>query len=69
MSRREMVMRSRRAWNTPLCGGYLGARALEFGGTCNERTKVEAKGLSISPPPLAARSVFRLDVATEMKPR
>src|SRR5208282_6939300 len=29
----------------PLCGRYLGRQAFEFGGTRNERTKVEAKGL------------------------
>jgi len=37
------------------CGGYLSRQAFEFGGTRNERTKVETKGLfDLTPSPLRA---------------
>jgi len=39
----------------PLCGRYLGRQAFEFGGTRNERTKIEAEGVfDLTPSPLRA---------------
>jgi len=52
----------------PLCGGYLSRQAFEFGGTRNERTEIEAKGLfdlAPLPSPRVAFSVWAVATKDE----
>ena len=54
----------------PLCGGYLSRQAFELGGTRNERTKVETKGLfdlTPLPSPRVAFSVWAVATKDQAK--